>query len=207
MGSAADERKSLLKGTAGMQNASAVGHSSSTGTRTSNTTAGPHGPGITLPPPKAWSSKTPGRSIRGSNVTDGCQLSSGAVEFDPFISQSHKQAVAESDQHQQVAGTSTISAAACPPCEPAAELSDSIDSTDTATDVVMPATAIFQAASMSPPSAEPPNDLVCPITLELLKDPVRACDGLAYEKEAIEVGQGMWSYILSSPLICIDLMQ
>jgi hypothetical protein len=28
---------------------------------------------------------------------------------------------------------------------------------------------------------------VCPITNDLMKDPVRACDGLAYERDAIEV--------------------
>jgi hypothetical protein len=28
---------------------------------------------------------------------------------------------------------------------------------------------------------------VCPITNDVMKDPVRACDGLAYEREAIEV--------------------
>ena len=38
---------------------------------------------------------------------------------------------------------------------------------------------------------QPPEELVCPITNELMKDPVRAADGRLYEKEAIEVRKGV----------------
>ncbi|EOD27361.1 hypothetical protein EMIHUDRAFT_73367, partial [Emiliania huxleyi CCMP1516] len=33
---------------------------------------------------------------------------------------------------------------------------------------------------------EPPDDFVCPITTELMSDPVMAADGHAYERSAIE---------------------
>ena len=33
---------------------------------------------------------------------------------------------------------------------------------------------------------EPPDDFVCPITTELMSDPVMAADGHAYERTAIE---------------------
>ena len=36
-----------------------------------------------------------------------------------------------------------------------------------------------------PPSAEPPDDYLCPITQELMSDPVLAADGHAYERQAI----------------------
>jgi hypothetical protein len=53
------------------------------------------------------------------------------------------------------------------------------------------AVASSSEAAAAPGSAlslsDPPAGFVCPITNELLKDPVRACDGLAYEREAIEV--------------------
>ena len=36
------------------------------------------------------------------------------------------------------------------------------------------------------PSLEPPKELVCPITLELMEDPVMTADGQTYERSAIE---------------------
>ena len=36
------------------------------------------------------------------------------------------------------------------------------------------------------PPEEPPDDFVCPITQELMVDPVIASDGHAYERDAIE---------------------
>ena len=42
------------------------------------------------------------------------------------------------------------------------------------------------AASLPPPPPEPPNEFVCPITQELMHDPVLAADGFAYERSAIE---------------------
>jgi len=41
-----------------------------------------------------------------------------------------------------------------------------------------------------PNAAEPPADLICPITGEVFHDPVRAADGRCYEGEAIEVCGG-----------------
>ena len=44
-------------------------------------------------------------------------------------------------------------------------------------------------AAERPPSVEeeePPDDFVCPITTEVMSDPVMAADGHAYERTAIE---------------------
>ena len=43
-------------------------------------------------------------------------------------------------------------------------------------------------AEEAPPEGgeEPPDDFVCPITTELMSDPVMAADGHAYERTAIE---------------------
>ena len=44
-------------------------------------------------------------------------------------------------------------------------------------------------AAERPPSAEeeePPPDFICPITFEVMSDPVMAADGHAYERAAIE---------------------
>ena len=45
--------------------------------------------------------------------------------------------------------------------------------------------ALVRAVATSPPP-EPPAEFVCPITLELMRDPVLASDGHAYERQAIE---------------------
>ena len=43
------------------------------------------------------------------------------------------------------------------------------------------------AAEAPPPiEEEPPEDFICPITTELMADPVMAADGHAYERTAIE---------------------
>ena len=37
-----------------------------------------------------------------------------------------------------------------------------------------------------PPAAEMPDEFICPITRETMRDPVIASDGFSYEREAIE---------------------
>ena len=37
-----------------------------------------------------------------------------------------------------------------------------------------------------PAEEEPPTDFICPITTEIMSDPVMAADGHAYERSAIE---------------------
>ena len=37
-----------------------------------------------------------------------------------------------------------------------------------------------------PAEEEPPTDFICPITTEIMSDPVMAADGHAYERTAIE---------------------
>ena len=48
------------------------------------------------------------------------------------------------------------------------------------------AEAAFEAAAAPAPGAEPPDEFVCPISQELMVDPVLASDGHAYERRAIE---------------------
>lgn len=52
-----------------------------------------------------------------------------------------------------------------------------------ATDPPADATATQALAGYSGP--EIPEDFICPITNDIMKDPVRACDGKAYERDAI----------------------
>ena len=43
-----------------------------------------------------------------------------------------------------------------------------------------------KARSTDTPSAAPPDCFLCPITREMLRDPVITADGHTYEREAIE---------------------
>ncbi|WIA23719.1 hypothetical protein OEZ85_000405 [Tetradesmus obliquus] len=83
--------------------------------------------------------------------------------------------------------------------DPSTPLEQAIELAAAAAKAGPPAAALPAAADHAPakqplpPAAgavsltEPPPGFVCPITNELLKDPVRACDGLTYERDAIEV--------------------
>ena len=42
------------------------------------------------------------------------------------------------------------------------------------------------AEAPAPKEEEPPADFICPITTELMSDPVMAADGHSYERSAIE---------------------
>ena len=56
----------------------------------------------------------------------------------------------------------------------------------------------YQAIPDEPPEDEaPPNDLMCPITHALMREPVRASDGCVYDRHAIT---RWFSQRLSSPL-------
>ena len=45
-----------------------------------------------------------------------------------------------------------------------------------------------------PKPAEPPNEYLCPITCDLMEDPVLAADGHSYERSAIQVGSRRGSF-------------
>jgi hypothetical protein len=120
---------------------------------------GGSGGGIFLPPPKSWKSK----------MQTGQNASSSSSE--------QRQ---EKEQQQQHAAEA--------PVKDTGSISNSSNSSTDATAEPSTGQVDVAAPHTVPSSSEPPAGFVCPITNDVMKDPVRACDGLAYEREAIEVG-------------------
>lgn len=177
-----------------------LGVNNTTKSNSSTAAAKPTGAGIFLPPPKSWHSKKP------DAVTDG---SSSPVAQ----SAAHVQQQQQQHRHQgtsdikQGASLGTPQATVAIPADAGDDSDSSSSSAITAAALraatpteqapvqrAAPATVDYDAlmataAGGGAAGAQPPPELMCPITLDLFKDPVRACDGQAYERDAIEVRQ------------------
>lgn len=146
-----------------------LGLGSTNESNSSSSTAGTGGGGIFLPPPKSWKSQAQPTTAPLAAAVDS------------------KSEPADTSQQQQ----SSVAPAGCSrggASEAFGEFANAGTAEQGSHDNGMTSSQLDATEPAASGPADPPASLVCPITNELLKDPVRACDGLAYEREAIEVG-------------------
>eukprot|EP00878_Enallax_costatus_P039993 GHUV01045951.1.p2 GENE.GHUV01045951.1~~GHUV01045951.1.p2 ORF type:complete len:258 (+),score=123.18 GHUV01045951.1:1450-2223(+) len=150
------------------------------------------GAGIFLPPPKSWHSKKP-EPVTTSGSSSPVPQAAGQVQQQERGSHEVKQeaslgtpraAVALPDDGYEASDSSgsAITAAAiraATPTEPGPA--------QRAAPAAVDYDALMASAAAGSAGAQPPPELMCSITLDLFKDPVRACDGQAYERDAIEM--------------------